>query len=725
MTRPSLALCMIVKNEEENLPRLFESFKDAFDEIHLTDTGSTDKTVEIAKKLGAQVHHFDWCDDFAKARNYSFSHAKTDYVMWLDADDVLMNLDEFKSFRDNIMTISDFWIARYDYTTDPTTGKSVCSFARERIVKTAKQLQWVYPIHEGIVPVSQYGQVKQNYVSTWFVKHMRSAEDLAKDKSRNLTIFESLNGKLDPRMRYYYGKELFESGKPVEAASHLLKAASEKNLEIHDRVLSLQYACYSYMACNQFESVIDIAHQGLALAPNRAELYCVLGDAYLKLGKLTDALPIFAAAKSCILLPSTAPTAIFFHEVSYTSYPRNQIARIYANMGDLDRAYLEAKECNEKYPNEDSQAIMGEIVKIKTASVSYSGAKPCEDIVISCPPAGTYQWDPVLALNKHMGGSETAAMEMAHHLHKLSGRKVKIFNDRDTAMVYEGVEYIPVKELVGYFAEHKPFFHVSWRHNTKLTDAPTFVWCHDLFVQGAERHALYNRILALTPFHKKYLMSMFNIPEEKIFVTRNGIKPERFKHDPVKKNERKVIFSSSPDRGLDKTIRVLDRAKEMDPGLADIELHVFYGMEQLPKYGRQKEYDMLKGMIDTRPWVKYHGGVDQNTLMSHMRESVLWVYPTDFLETSCITAMEMLGNGVYPIVRGFGALTDTLGEAREMGMATIIDSDCVTESEIDLYAANVVKTFQDKSWERVKMDMDKLSWKDVAKDWLNEFPKMF
>lgn len=722
MPRPSLALCMIVKNEEAHLPRLFETFKNCFDEIHITDTGSTDKTVEIAKSLGAQVHHFEWCNDFAAARNYSFSHAKTDFIMWLDADDALINPEAFIAFRNDIMDISDFWIAKYDYTSDSVTGKSLCSFARERVVRKSKQLQWMYPIHEGITPISPAGVVKQNYVGSWYVKHVRTSEDLIKDKSRNLTIFESFKDKLDPRMRYYYGKELFEAGKPVEAASHLLKAASEKNLELHDRVLAIQYACYSYMACSQFESIIDIAHQGIALAPHRAELYCILGDAYLKLGKISEAIPAFSAAKSCTLLPSNAPTAIFSHETSYTDYPRNQLARIYANLGELDKAYLEAKECDEKYPNKDSKAIKEEIAKIKISLVSYEPAKACDDIVISCPPAGTYKWDPVLAQSRHMGGSETAAMEMAHHLARLSGRKVKIFNDRDEGLQYDGVEYIPVKELTGYFASHKPYFHVSWRHNAKLTNAPTFVWCHDLFVPNAQNSDIYSRILALSPFHKKYLMSMFGIDEKKIFVTRNGIKPERFKYDPVTKNPNKVIFSSSPDRGLDRTIRVLDRARSK---YQDLELHVFYGMEQLPKYGRQKQYDMLKAMMDERPWVKYHGGVDQNTLMQHMRESVLWVYPTDFLETSCITAMEMVGNGVYPIVRNFGALPDTLSQANEQGMASIIDSDCTTEAEINIYSDEVIKALDEKAWERVKFDMDKLSWMNVAKDWLNEFPKMF
>src|SRR3954462_10439850 len=99
--RPSLSLAMIVKNEAENLPRLFASVKDCVDEIHICDTGSTDGTVEIAKAHGAVVTHFEWCDDFSAARNASFQDVKTDYVLWLDGDDVLENPDGFRRFRDH------------------------------------------------------------------------------------------------------------------------------------------------------------------------------------------------------------------------------------------------------------------------------------------------------------------------------------------------------------------------------------------------------------------------------------------------------------------------------------------------------------------------------------------------------------------------------------------------------------------------------------------------
>jgi glycosyltransferase involved in cell wall biosynthesis len=86
-TTPTLSLCMIVKDEEKNLPECLESVKDVVDEIIVVDTGSIDRTANIAQSFGAQVYHFKWCDDFAAARNESLRHATGDYILWLDADD--------------------------------------------------------------------------------------------------------------------------------------------------------------------------------------------------------------------------------------------------------------------------------------------------------------------------------------------------------------------------------------------------------------------------------------------------------------------------------------------------------------------------------------------------------------------------------------------------------------------------------------------------------------
>jgi glycosyltransferase involved in cell wall biosynthesis len=91
--RPTLSVCMIVRNEEQNLPRVLSSVRGLADEIVVVDTGSADRTVEVAESFGAKTYYFEWCDDFAAARNESLKHATKDYVLWLDADDEFHTAD--------------------------------------------------------------------------------------------------------------------------------------------------------------------------------------------------------------------------------------------------------------------------------------------------------------------------------------------------------------------------------------------------------------------------------------------------------------------------------------------------------------------------------------------------------------------------------------------------------------------------------------------------------
>ena len=131
----TISLCMIVKDEEEVLARCLESAAGIADEIIIVDTGSSDRTVEIAKEYTNQVYSFAWIDDFAAARNYAFSLASADFCMWLDADDVLLPEDRTKllALKQDLVDV-DTVMLRYNTAFD-AQGRPVFSYWRERIVR--------------------------------------------------------------------------------------------------------------------------------------------------------------------------------------------------------------------------------------------------------------------------------------------------------------------------------------------------------------------------------------------------------------------------------------------------------------------------------------------------------------------------------------------------------------------------------------------------------------
>lgn len=715
--RPTIALCLIAKNEEHNLPLLLESVKDCFDEIHLTDTGSTDKTVELAKELGCIVHHFDWVDDFAAARNYSFSHAKTDYLAWLDLDDLLVNREAFIEWRDHAMRFCDYWYATYDYASDDK-GVPVVSFVRERVIKRDTNCKWHYFIHEGLIPPPN-SNLKFQYATTWKVHHRRTLADIEKDKGRNLGIFERKGvDKLDSRMRFYYGKELFENKMPMEGFKHLLDAASANDTAMHDRILSLQFACYAAVECNQIERAIQLAHQGLQLSPNRAEFLVVIADAYVKLNRLTDAIPYYAAAKSCPqgnMSGDVYAGPVFNYKPVYTVHPRINLIKCYFHLGDFERAKLEAEECQRLYKDEESKVALLEIEKALDATKVGDTQEDTEDIIITTPAQNAYPWDSELYKTKHMGGSETAAIEVASWLRRKTNRPVKIFNARESIYIDEdGVEYHPIKNVLDYTRHKKPYRHIAWRHNSKITNAQTWLWCHDLTTAGCEIVQNFDKMLCLSEFHRDYVSSMQGIPKDKIQLWRNGIEPKRFKdRSNIQKQPGKVMFPSSPDRGLDHAMHIMDKVVEKIP---TAELHVFYGVERLDQYGLGALREKLQAMMAARPYVKYHGGVDQKTLARHFMESDALLYPADFIESFCVTAIEALSAHCYPIARDLGALPCTLKIATDRGMATVLDREVFTDEDHKVWADEVVSAILERKWQKMDFSPEQFSWESVTEE---------
>ena len=147
---------MIVKDEEDVLERALSSITDIADEIIIVATGSTDMTKEIAAKFTDKIFDFEWCDDFSKARNYSFSKATQDYCMWLDADDDLLEADqkELMKLKETLSPETSVVMMRYNTGFD-NDGKPTFTYYRERLLRREDQFYW-----EGFVQEVKWNIVK-------------------------------------------------------------------------------------------------------------------------------------------------------------------------------------------------------------------------------------------------------------------------------------------------------------------------------------------------------------------------------------------------------------------------------------------------------------------------------------------------------------------------------------------------------------------------------------
>lgn len=150
MQAGSISLCMIVKDEELVLENCLASVKDLVDEIIIVDTGSTDQTKEIARKFGAIIFDYPWENDFSKARNYSLSHAHCDWILLLDADEVLNEYDipKFGSLMDN-PNYDGYHFTILNYLQDNNTSDYATHYAF-RFLRNTRTYQFTGSIHEQI-----------------------------------------------------------------------------------------------------------------------------------------------------------------------------------------------------------------------------------------------------------------------------------------------------------------------------------------------------------------------------------------------------------------------------------------------------------------------------------------------------------------------------------------------------------------------------------------------
>jgi hypothetical protein len=275
---------MIVKDEEDVLAQCLTSVKGVADEIVIVDTGSADRTKEIAAKFTNKVYDFDWIDDFSAARNFSFSLATADYILWLDADDVLLPEDriKFEALKKNIPPDVGAVMMKYNTGFD-AQGNVTFSYYRERLTKRALNFQWREPVHE--------------YLDGWG-KRINSdicvthAKPRGRPGGRNIEIYEKLLAEgrtLSARGQYYYARELKDTQRYGDAAKWFARFLDSGKGWIEDNIAACGELAKCRLAENKPEEALAAMLRGFRYDVPRAELCCQIGYYFKELGNYGQA----------------------------------------------------------------------------------------------------------------------------------------------------------------------------------------------------------------------------------------------------------------------------------------------------------------------------------------------------------------------------------------------------------------------------------------------------
>lgn len=203
----TISVCMIVKNEESVLARCLDSLKGLYEELIIVDTGSTDRTKEIASKYTDKIFDFTWVNDFSAARNYAFSLATMDYIYSADADEVLdeANRMQFMKLKDNLLPEIEIVQMKYGNQLKFGTVYNFDEEYRPKLFKRLRSFTWIEPVHE---------QVRLDPVvfdSDIVITHMPETNH----SGRDFSVFQrTLNrdGDLSDRLWEMYARELYLAG---------------------------------------------------------------------------------------------------------------------------------------------------------------------------------------------------------------------------------------------------------------------------------------------------------------------------------------------------------------------------------------------------------------------------------------------------------------------------------------------------------------------------------
>jgi GT2 family glycosyltransferase/tetratricopeptide (TPR) repeat protein len=270
------SLCMIVKNEAENLPRSLGSAVDLFDDVVVVDTGSTDGTKEVAAQLGARVFDFPWCDSFSAARNAALEHARGDWIFWLDGDDHLDadNHEQLHAMLDGLTDENVAYSMKCLCLPDARTGAST-QVDHIRLFRNHPQIRWQYRVHEQILPAIRAcgGEVRFADV---VIRHSGYCDTALRQKKleRDLRLLrlEEAEQPHDPFTLFNLGAITQELGRHAEAIP-LLRQSLERS-QPSDSIVRKLYALMAscHRALGQRPEALQACAQGRQHYPDDIEL---------------------------------------------------------------------------------------------------------------------------------------------------------------------------------------------------------------------------------------------------------------------------------------------------------------------------------------------------------------------------------------------------------------------------------------------------------------------
>lgn len=755
----NLALAMIVKGSDSEalaLKRALRSIAPHVDGIFVTITQPNKKVEQVANLFGAEISHFKWCNNFAKARNFNFAQVPKEYthILWADADDIFRGLEKLKeTIKENeiIDAFSMFYLYAFDEHKRPITVHQ-----KTQILKNNGCVQWEGRIHEDF---KENRNTRRMFIKGIERLHITDEDRIEKSRVRNAEIAK-LSAKQkpnDPRSYWNLGNALYSTGEHDKSKEALLNFMSMSSSEEEKYVALLRLSVVDEALGNTIHAKEHL-QQAIGLRVEYPDAFHMMGGLLLRLKEYDRAIEYYLQG-----LVKKPPyfKIIAYNPRDYDYNPMMNLSRCFIFMDRPDQALIMMEACEKIYPRDDSlkriilemkkeKKVFDKMIKVipklekikdkdklkdaldKLPEELQSHPRVChlrntnfiknessgKDLVLYCGPT-EHVWNPDLFKVKGYGGSEEAVVNLSEKFSKL-GWNVTVYANCGLDETYGDVKWKP---FWSWNYRDKQDIVVLWRHpqpvDYGINAKKICLDMHDMLNVGEftpERLEKIDHIFFKTNFHRSvYPM----VPDEKAVVIPNGMDFELF-NQKVKKEQYLLVNTSSPDRSLDVLPKLFKEVKKQVP---KAKLEWAYGWDVFdavhrddPKVMKWKA-DVVENM--KKAGVKELGRVTQKEAVKlYLRANIL-AYPTEFAEIDCITVKKAQACACLPITTDFAALEESV----QHGIKIHSDKTKDTWTEDFKFAYGLEDKEKQKQWvdEVVKVLNTPIENREEMQKWTERF----